>query len=169
MIKVIIISGSGGVGKSTFVNLCREYGSTYGLTIYELSVVDNVKEIALQIGWDGVKDNKGRRFLSDLKDALARYDNIPIKAVEKKMAELDGQNTIFFINAREPEDIKYFVDNYNATTLLVTNKNIPLITSNHADSDVFRYDYDYVIKNDYHLGKLKIIAQNFVTEIYNKK
>lgn len=63
MPKVIVINGMGGVGKSTFISLCHEIDPR----VIETSTVDFVKEIALQAGWDGVKDEDGRRFLSDLK------------------------------------------------------------------------------------------------------
>ena len=39
-IKVIIINGSGGVGKSTFIELCKKY---YDNT-YELYMVDLIKD-----------------------------------------------------------------------------------------------------------------------------
>lgn len=75
MPKVIVINGMGGVGKSTFVSLCHEIDPM----VIETSTVDFVKEIALQAGWDGIKDEAGRRFLSDLKDAMERYKDIPNK------------------------------------------------------------------------------------------
>ena len=73
MSKVIIINGAGGVGKSTFVSLCHEIDSR----VIETSTVDFVKEIALQAGWNGIKDEIGRRFISDLKDAMEHYHDIP--------------------------------------------------------------------------------------------
>ena len=75
--KVIVISGQAQVGKNTFINFCKE--GDYD--VYDFSTIDYVKEAAKQIGWDGEKDNRGRRLLSDLKDCLTRYADIPFKKV----------------------------------------------------------------------------------------
>lgn len=48
--KIIVINGTGGSGKDTFV----EYVSKYA-KVYNFSSVDKVKEIAKLIGWTGTK------------------------------------------------------------------------------------------------------------------
>lgn len=37
---------------------------------YNLSSIDLPKKMALLCGWDGVKNNDSRKFLSDLKDLI---------------------------------------------------------------------------------------------------
>lgn len=44
--EVVIINGTGGCGKDTFVNLTTKYGK-----IYNFSSVDKVKEISKMVGW----------------------------------------------------------------------------------------------------------------------
>ncbi len=44
--QIIIINGTGGSGKDTFVEFCSKYGS-----IMNFSSIDKVKEIATLIGW----------------------------------------------------------------------------------------------------------------------
>ena len=155
--KVIVINGMGGVGKSTFISLCHEIDPR----VIETSTVDFVKEIALQAGWDGTKDEDGRRFLSDLKDAMERYHDIPNKKVDE-FIKFHPDN-IIFVNAREPHNIAYYQNKYNARTVIVNNCNVKQIYGNHADENVNNYDYDVVINNSGTLKDLKETAKWFLT------
>ena len=50
--RIIIINGSGGVGKDTFVEYCSEFTN-----VKNISSVDKVKEAAkILVGWNGEKD-----------------------------------------------------------------------------------------------------------------
>ena len=157
--KVIIVNGPATSGKSTFVSLCREINPD----VREVSTVDKVKEIALAFGCDGIKDEKGRKLLSDLKDAIDRYDNLSLKNVAKVIDS--NPDLIYMVNAREPEDIQYFVDRYNALTVLITNNRVKQITSNHADKRVFEYHYDVTIENNGTLEELKEKARELLRSL----
>lgn len=157
MSKVIVINGMGGVGKSTFISLCHEIDSR----VIETSTVDFVKEIALQAGWDGNKDQKGRRLLSDIKDALERYDDIPNKKIDEFIKE--HPDNIIFVNAREPHNIAYYQKKYEAISVLVTNPNAKQVQGNHADANVYDYEYyDFCIKNKGTLAELRDKAEIFM-------
>jgi len=69
---VVIINGVGESGKDTFVNLCAEHA-----TVFNLSTVDKVKDVATLFGWQGDKTPEDRKLLSDLKDAWTKYNNGP--------------------------------------------------------------------------------------------
>ena len=80
-IQYIIVGGFPRSGKSTFVSYCREIlGENYTL---DISTVDLVKSLAVKAGWDGTKTPKNRKFLSDLKQLLIEWDDIPYKDVIK--------------------------------------------------------------------------------------
>ena len=85
MVKVVVINGMPGCGKTTFEEMCSDIcdpfaveptshvpgfseGRVLGIDI--CSTVDFVKVVARQCGWDGTKNLKNRKFLSDLKDLL---------------------------------------------------------------------------------------------------
>lgn len=157
MNKIIVINGAATVGKSTFISLCHEIDPR----VIETSTVDFVKEIALQAGWDGVKDEAGRRFLSDLKDAMERYKDIPNKKVDDFIKS--HPDNIIFINAREPHNITYYQKKYGAISVLVTNPHASKVQGNHADENVNDYDYDFVINNSGTLENLKETAKWFLT------
>ena len=159
MLKVIVINGMGGVGKSSFVSLCHEIDSR----VIETSTVDFVKEIALQAGWDGVKDEKGRRLLSDIKDALERYNDVPNKKIDEFIQS--HPDNIIFVNAREPHNIQYYKNKYNAIAVLVTNLNAKTVHGNHADENIYNYNYDIHIDNSGTLEQLKKIAKVFIDSL----
>ena len=159
MIRIIVINGYAGVGKDEFVKACqKQYGN-----VYNLSMIDSIKNIAKKIGWDGKKDDNGRRFLSDLKDALTRYDDIPFKAIKKQIdmiaKENSSQKTYIFIHAREPEDIQRLVEEFNAFTLLIRRAQVEQKNyGNHADANVLNYQkYDYIYLNN---GDLKTLSKD---------
>lgn len=118
-------------------------------------------------GWDGVKDNKGRRFLSDIKDAMDFYDNLSWKNVDKVIES--NPNYIYFVNARSNYDIDYFKKKWNAKAILVERPDTPLIFSNHADAGVMDYQYDIIIHNDGDIQTLHKYAMQFLLNEGNIK
>lgn len=162
--QVIIVNGSGGKGKDTFVELCSEYSITYNY-----SSVDKIKEVAMMLGWNGAKEEKDRKFLSDLKFLSSNYNNHPLEYMKQiynscKAFSLD----LLFFHIREPKEIEEAKKIFNAKTLLIKNSNIQDIKTNEADANVENYDYDYIIDNDEDLASLEIKAKEFVEEILNK-
>lgn len=164
MNQIVIINGSGGVGKSTFIRLC---GDISKIPVVELSTIDFPKTVAAYCGWNGTKTEKDRKFLSDLKDALTAWDDIPFKKVHEEVAQF--QNHLIFINCREPWEVDRLKHSMNASTLLIVRPIVAPITSNHADANVALYDYDYVLQNKGNLGDLTEKATNFLKWLGGKK
>lgn len=153
--KIIVINGSPGAGKDLFV----EFAQKNFEDIYNLSVVDNIKYIARTfLSWDGKKDERGRRYLSDIKDAMTRYNDLPLKNVISHINQILGtfktfeqstNNLIFFVHCREPNDIEKFVEQYDAKTLLIRRPAVEKQHENHADNNVLAYDYDFTYMNEF--------------------
>ena len=172
MVKIVVVNGMPMSGKSQFVEYCLRELGFYG---EEISTVDFVKELAKLSGWDGVKRPRDRKFLSDLKDLLTEWNDVPYKKIvearDKLQDHLDylGYDTnkgIIFTHCREPEEIKKFVDRENAITVLLRRAAVEnLEQSNHADANVFNYEYDYVIENNGSLDELWEKAIKFLEEI----
>lgn len=165
-VKVVVINGNGGVGKDKFIELCQELycNSKYNISINQISTVDYVKYVATICGWSGSKTSKDRKLLSDLKDLMEEWDNIPNKKVEEYIEHLSDYDEpqILFIHAREPHNILYYKSKYNAITILVTNPRVEQVTSNHADMGVYDFAYDYIIDNSGDLEQLKESAKTFM-------
>ena len=187
MKHIVIINGSGGCGKSTFIKLCKEGVQEairekiskqspikFQCEVEELSSVDFVKDIATECGWDGQKTEKNRAFLSDLKTILSDWDNVPNKKVMESIKQHnDDVSWIFFVNIREKKEIENFIElckseGYNYTTLLIKNKKVPVITSNKSDAYVENYKYDTIIYNDFDLGVYRDQAYFFIRDIVGK-
>ena len=67
-----------------------------------------------------------------------------------------------FVHAREPHNIQYYKNKYNAITILVVNDHVEQVTSNHADMEVYDFAYDYIIDNNGDLEQLKESAKTFM-------
>lgn len=171
--KIVLINGTGGAGKDTFVVMCKDILG--GDRLGNISTVDFVKKIATDCGWDGTKTPENRKFLSDLKDLLTEWNNVPFNKVievvkiHSVLAAERGiyDNSVIFIHCREPKEIEKLVQTFdgNATTLLIRREvaeNVQQI--NHADNDVLNYSYDYTIYNDSTLSWLRNEAMVFLRD-----
>ena len=159
--QVIIINGTGGSGKDTFVEFCSEFAK-----VMNISSVDKVKEAArILVGWNGEKDEKSRKLLVDLKQLSIEYNDAPAKYIKQKYEEFNnGDYSYLFVHIREIDEIKKIKQLLNAKTLLIKNPNVPLITSNNSDGNVYKYNYDFVVENDGTLEDLKQKAKEFVIQ-----
>lgn len=161
-------------GKDTFVHFCQQHRRFHSLNI---STVDFVKEVATICGWDGTKTLQNRKFLSDLKDLLTEWNNVPFKKVVEQIENYKAtlrsydfdpdKEGLVFIHCREPEEIQKFVDALGAQTLLIRRPDVENnATSNHADANVFDFDYDYTITNDGSLDDLSVQAKLFIANLF---
>ena len=169
--KYFIINGRPRSGKDTFVNFCLEELGAFGKLI---STVDFVKKIATECGWDGTKDLKNRKFLSDLKDLLTNWGDVPYK---KTLQEIDmfkfdlncwnvSDKGMVFIMCREPKEIERFERELNAKSLLIRRASVEFEQqSNHADSEVLNHKYDYIIENNDTIDELKEKAKEFLKNL----
>lgn len=171
--KVVIINGKGGCGKDTFVAMCKDVLGTE--CVYNISTVDFVKEVAEMCGWNGTKTPKNRKFLSDLKDLLTEWDDVPLKKVTANALACAGcseilgnlNKSVVFIHCREPKEIDKLVNVFkdSVTTLLIRRSAAEAVEQiNHADNDVLNYAYDYTIWNDSTLSWLRNEAVVFLRD-----
>lgn len=167
MKKVIVINGSGGVGKDTFIDLFTERMNFYGLKVDRFSSVDKVKELAMLAGWDGAKDEKSRKFLSDLKFLTSEFCDMPFLSMKQRYEYFcSSYNSVLFLHIREPKEIERACKEFSAISLLITNSNVPQIISNEADGNVFNYYYNFIIDNSGTLEELKKKAAEFADLLY---
>ncbi len=157
---IIIINGTGGSGKDTFISLCAKYAK-----VMNFSSVDKVKEIAKQIGWNGGKTEKDRKLLSDLKKLTTEYNDMAFKSILEAYHQFQSSDyEILFIHIREPEEIQRAVSTLNAQSLEIKRVGLSNISTNYSDASVDNYPYDYIIESTT-LEELERSAINFVQEI----
>ena len=168
--KVYVVNGFPGSGKTTFEQKIKEMTS-YKCKI--ISTVDFVKEIAKECGWDGSKTPENRKFLSNLKNLLTEWNDVPFKKVEQAIAvfERDAQfwfplnymNVPVFIDSREPKEIDRFKKTFDAKTILIRRPgDEEAAQSNDSDKNVLNYNYDIVINNNGTIRDLALKAEEFM-------
>lgn len=166
--KVILISGVGTSGKDSFVELLSKYISTQNN-----SSVDQIKEMATLVGWNGDKDERSRRFLSDLKVLCSEYNNAPMAYMLGLASKFnESQKELLCIHSREPKELcsmKLILKNmgFEVHTVLVRRDNVKKITSNMADKNVENFLYDHIIENNGTMEDLDHTAELFVKEVLN--
>lgn len=166
--KIIIINGCGGCGKDTFIEIMSTILTDQNNRVENLSTIDPIKEVALQLGWDNTKDDKGRLFLVELKQAWKKYNNGPVKYINKRIkrcCNIKDLGFYIFVHCREINEINEFKNLYpESISLLITRPGIQ-IESNSSDMFVNDYEYDYFIENDGEIDQLTLKAQNFADKI----
>jgi len=178
MIKLIIVNGTAGAGKTTFEDFCSVYLGQ--IDTFKISTIDRIKEAAKVLGWDGTKTPENRKFLSDLKDLSTQWADVPFQTIkgyihkaENELENLDVADIhtyYIFTDSREPEEIQRFKDELGGITVLVRNeKQEQVVASNHADANVLQFNYDYVINNNGTLEELKAKARIFCQLIKARK
>ena len=155
----IVINGAGGVGKDTLCELAAKH-----FKVMNISSITPIKEIAALCGWDGTKDNKSRKFLSDLKNLCVEYNDFPTSWAKARYDEfLLSDDEILFVHIREPKEIEKFVSatGGNAVTLLIrggkrmSNEKY----GNASDDGVEDYPYDYYFLNE---NTIDVAERDFV-------
>ncbi len=174
-LKVVIVNGKPGVGKTLVEQLAAEIlGQAF---CEQRSTVDKVKEIAYEIGWDGIKNLKSRKLLSDLKDICTEYNDMPVNDILNYLKQwendlryygVENLPHVFFIDDREPEHIERLKGLLDATTLLIRRPgDEETEISNHADKNVFNYDYDWVINNNGTINDLRGEVERFINWLFS--
>ena len=178
---LVIINGLGGVGKSEFVKQCATISQFFEekTGVAECSTVDFIKEIAGLCGWEGEKEAKDRVFLSDLKQALEKWNNVPyIKTIEKAvtvwnyMEEQGYVNGIVFINSREQKDINNFCNDgpficNEVVKVYITNNRTEVneVPELIKEIESFKEICDYHIENNGSLFQLFNAASYFMQDL----
>ena len=160
---VIIINGIGGAGKDTLCNLAAKY-----YKVKNISAITPIKDIAQKYGWNGEKDAKSRKFLSDLKRVFIEYNDLPTKYLYSEYKEfVESEDKILFVHIREKEEIEKFkkLVTIRCITLLV-DRQTPNAEKwgNASDDEVKNYQYDFSFENN---KSMPIIEQEFVEFLYN--
>jgi hypothetical protein len=164
---VIVINGAGGVGKDS---LCDAAATAFKTR--NISTITPIKEIATLCGWNGVKDNKSRKFLSDMKRLCSDYNDFPTNWAKAQFEDfLQTDEEILFVHIREAEEILKFVEATGgfAKTLLIRGgerfKQKCGGYGNTSDDDVENYTYDYYFNNDTFISDAKQRFIQFVSKI----
>jgi len=166
---IFIVNGYPTAGKTTFVEYCKEIlkkpRKNNINNIITASVVDSIKIIADSLGWDGIKDEKGRKFLSDIKEAMDDYSDFTHVNFKHIFMGLKD-NDFLFVDMRSPHDIEWATKNYSAHSIFIKKEELDQKEyGNIADKNVNNYKYELYIDNNGTLEDLYNSAEQFINEI----
>lgn len=160
--KLIVVSGKPNSGKDTFIKKCiTELLETHDVMSIHQSSIDVVKKCAKTLGWNGEKDDKGRQFLSELKQLAIWYNDFSFNHIKQLYEKYKKHSVMVFTQVREPSEIdklkKYYGDEC-ITVLIKSRKSIP--AKNLSDINCENYPFDFVVNNDGDIGNIKNIVVN---------
>lgn len=157
--KIFVVAGKAGSGKGEVAKFIKEY------YIYKLenSVVTQyskyLKNFAMELtDWDGVSENKPRKFLQDFGTTIRNYDKeyFTKRMIEDiNIYELANVNNVIISDARMPEEIEELKENFDEVySIYVENQfgQSKLTVEEQAhitELALENYnDFDYTIAND---------------------
>ena len=149
--RIYVVNGFPESGKTTFERIIQKFLGRENVFIY--STIDTIKDLANMIGWDGKKDDRGRRLLSDLKAVMNQYNDYTIKEIADYLRTVETLGRygtiepIVFVDSREPKEIARIVREFNARTIYIKREKETEFT-NSSDQNVKDYYYDVYIWNN---------------------
>ncbi len=180
--KIILVSGRAGEGKTTFCDICMEILLEQDIMSYKVPFAKGVKDTARFMGWDGEKDAKGRRLLQQIGNTGREYnpDIWAEQAVDDIEANSDSFDVVFIDDWRFMNEGTQVVMNAYPTTLklrVIRPKEFHTLIGSvlyndtsetglpEADSvEGFNF-YDRLIDNTNGLEGLRKEAEGFVKEV----
>lgn len=160
---IIIINGTAESGKDTLCNLAAKH-----YRCQNVSSIEPIKEMAMKGGWFGLKDTKSRKLLSDLKNLMIAYNDLPTKYLIRKYYEFEQSgDDILFVHIREADEMSKFLSAIRPSEDVVLKDLVLLVRrggeqkkiGNDADDGVGNCPYDAVFVND---TGLELAEERFV-------
>lgn len=159
----MLISGESGAGKSTFADYLQESlsYSVYMGQVHRLAFADELKMIArYDFGWDGRKDERGRRLLQMLGDAGREYNEQfwKDKLVDKVLRYLFIDSGVVIVDDCRYENEFYCLDDVRNLRVIKVRilrqenpnhlkGNVSVHSSEHGLDFVSLDAYDFLIEN----------------------
>lgn len=181
-VNLVLISGKAGAGKTTISDyLFHELINKFpDLSIEYQPLAKPVKEIAYNsFGWDGKKDEKGRRLLQVIGTEAGRaYDeDIWVKYLENYITgNLFIPNIVLVDDCRFPNEIDYFTRNFlfDVTTIRVKRLHYGLdwnLSSHLSETSLPEIDLEHI---EYYPAlpdlryNFSIFNDGTIEDLYNK-
>lgn len=101
-----------------------------------------------------------------MKCLTSEYSDLPFKDISRFINAFlaVGDSKVLLIDIREPDEIARAKQEFGAETILIVNQNIPHITSNMADRNVYNYKYDWVVRNNGTINDFRETVKKFAKD-----
>ena len=157
--KVFIVAGKAGSGKSEVAKFINEYYIYKLDTCVVTQYSKYLKNFAVELTeWDGISENKPRQFLQEFGSKIRAYNSefFTNRMLEDiNIYELAGIHNVIISNARMPEEIEVLKNNLdNVYSIYVENQfsqsKLTIEEQSHiTEVALDNYnDFDYTIAND---------------------
>jgi hypothetical protein len=179
----ILVAGKAGVGKSTCSKFMEEYLKEEGYRVYLGHFANGVKAVAQRMGWDGIKDEKGRRLLQQIGGVGREYDNDMWCKELFQMTLVSSQYPLDIVivdDWRFPNELEFLktIETWNVVTLRVNSPEREILkgtpeandsseTSLPSDNDSGIYDY-FFENNEDDLEKCRNFCYLLAEKILNE-
>lgn len=170
--NVICISGKAQHGKDTSAMLMKREFELHGYSVLITHYGDVLKYICKEFfGWDGEKDEDGRRLLQTVGTNKVRYRNPDffVNFLRDVLLAVDDWDFILIPDARFPNEVRVMQDAFRATHVRVERRNFvsPLTEEQQKHpSEIALDDYpvEWYIDNCGTLDDLMETVETFVEE-----
>lgn len=143
---VYMISGKAGAGKDTAFALIKELLPS----VERFAFADSLKETAKSLGWDGEKDEKGRKFLQNLGNTVRDYgEDIWANIVAGKILQCTSQTQVI-TDWRFPNEFEVISGLFSpVVTINIVGRAYDLGNNGNDISEhaLEGFKFDYVIDN----------------------
>jgi len=175
----VMVSGYKEAGKTLFSKMLVTEMKEHGWNVYLFPLAEPLKQIALRMGWDGVKDERGRRLLQTLGVEVGRAYDEDLwvkKLINETVLHAPGYpfDSIVIDDWRFPNERDYIKKNplYDVVTIRIFRPDTG--GDPHSSETALPLDiehYDSVIYNTgdiYSLQRSAIATFEHLDEVYNK-
>jgi len=164
---IFIVNGYPGSGKDTFIDIIKKKLNSEGHFVHKSSYVTAIKEVAEKIGWNGKKDERGRKLLADICKASTDYNNFLLDNLYFTLRYTGEHNNLSFLFwiVRDPNVIKKIKKDYPETkTIIIKRENLKNF-DNCADKNINEIEYDIVIENNGTMKDLEDSCELFIKNV----
>jgi len=163
--RLIAFSGKARAGKDTSAEVLIEHHN-----FWQLSFAEGIKEVARQVGWNGEKDEAGRKLLQELGRILREYnpdytiqfmqkqlDSIPQRLSKTMEPPFEGglvmPQGVVITDCRYPNEADWIASQPNSTLIRIQRPNNPDALTGEAaqhETEIALDDYSFenIIVND---------------------
>lgn len=148
--KVVLLIGKAGVGKDESYKCIKEL---YPIA-ERYAFADYLKTIAYEVGWDGRKDERGRKLLQGIGQTVRAYKEGFWALKVAKAIEHDMPNIAVITDCRFPNEIRIIKDYFRDVTTIRIIRDVSEMSdiSEHALDD---FTADFTINNNGMVSDLK--------------
>lgn len=141
-LPILGLSGFAGAGKDEVAKILVE---RHGFT--RVAFADPLKDVASALGWDGKKNDKGRKFLQDLGVGVRDHLDYEawVRAAEEQIEEILGP--VVISDVRFPNEV-FMVRRRGGTLVRVERPETGAVNDHVSEHAVTAQDCDYQLSND---------------------